>query len=174
MASKKTSKKRQAVTPRVGTRSPAGRGLRPKRTPAATAPTDPAVSREIALLAAAAGLDKKALGVQIIDVTGKVDYADYLVLMSGQSDRHVASIADHVDALLSKAGHRSLSVEGLPKADWVLIDLVDVVVHVFREELRPVYDLDGLWMDAARLPVPEPAPEPAAPPKVVLSPKARR
>jgi ribosome-associated protein len=110
--------------------------------------------RRIALLAAAAGLDKKAEDVQIIDVTGKVDYADYLVLMSGQSDRNVAAIARGVEEELHARGIRALALEGLPLARWVLIDFVDVVVHVFQAEWRSMYDLDGLWMDAARVPVP--------------------
>ena len=109
----------------------------------------------MALLVAEAGLDKKAAEVEIIDVTGKVDYADYLVLMTGTSDRHVSSIAESVDSSLAKKGYRSISVEGLPRGDWVLIDFVDVVVHVFQDRLRALYDLDGLWMDARRLNVPE-------------------
>jgi ribosome-associated protein len=114
----------------------------------------PAESRRIALLAAAAGLDKKASNIQIIDVAGKVDYADYLVLMTGASDRNVAAIARGVDADLSLAGIAPLAIEGLSVAQWVLIDFVDVVVHVFQEEWRSVYDLDGLWMDAKRVPPP--------------------
>lgn len=117
-----------------------------KATPAST-------SRQIALLAAQAGLEKKATGIEIIDVMGKVDYADYLVLMSGASDRNVAAIAQEVDGALDKAGFRSMSVEGLPAAQWVLIDFVDVVVHVFQKDARSLYDLDGLWMDAERVPV---------------------
>jgi ribosome-associated protein len=112
----------------------------------------------MALEAAAAGLDQKAIDVEILDVTGKVDYADYLVLMTGQSDRHVASIAEGVDASLSKAGWHAISVEGLPRAQWVLIDFVDIVVHVFSAETRTLYDIDGLWMDARRLRVPDSAP----------------
>ncbi len=110
--------------------------------------------KRIALLAAAAGLDKKAEDVKIIDVVGKVDYADYLVLMTGASDRNVAAIARGVEADLAKASVRALALEGLPLARWVLIDFVDVVVHVFQEEWRSIYDLDGLWMDAPRIPVP--------------------
>ena len=117
--------------------------------------TTPEHSRRIALLAAQAGLDKKALDVEIVDVGGKVDYADYLVLMTGRSDRHVAAIAGAVDEFLAQNGTRAISVEGLPAGRWVLIDLVDVVVHVFLEESRALYDLDGLWMDARRLPVPD-------------------
>jgi len=115
--------------------------------------------RRLALLAAAAGLDKKAEDVQIIDVTGKVDYADFLVLMTGQSDRNVAAIARGVEEDLHANGIRALALEGLPLARWVLIDFVDVVVHVFQEEWRGIYDLDGLWMDAARVPLPVPAPK---------------
>jgi len=113
----------------------------------------------MALSAAGAGLDKKAIDVEIIDVTGKVDYADYLVLMTGQSDRHVASIADGVDAALSKLGWNAISVEGLPKGHWVLLDFVDIVVHVFSADTRALYDIDGLWMDARRLQVPDSAPD---------------
>jgi len=122
----------------------------------ASAGTDPLEkSRRLALLAAQAGLEKKAHDVQIIDVSGKVDYADYLVIMTGRSDRHVAAIADAVDELLRRHGSPPLSVEGLPAARWVLIDLVDVVVHVLLAEARSLYDLDGLWMDARRLSVPD-------------------
>lgn len=119
-------------------------------------PATPSVeAQRIAILAAQAGLDKKAAGVEIIDVTGKVDYADYLVLMTGHSDRHVATIAQGVDEGLSMQGVQPISLEGLPAAQWVLIDFVDVVVHVFREDTRALYDLGGLWMDARRLPVPD-------------------
>ena len=111
-------------------------------------------AQRIALAAAEAGLDKKAGAVEIIDVLGKVDYADYLVLMTGQSDRHVAAIAEAVDSALAKRGFDAIAVEGLPSGNWVLIDFVDVVVHVFQESTRSLYDLDGLWMDARRVPVP--------------------
>jgi ribosome-associated protein len=131
-----------------------GRPVRPPRTPP-EAPEPSAEAKKIALLSAQAGLDKKAADVEIVDVTGKVDYADYLVLMTGHSDRHVTAIADAVDQLLAENGARAISIEGLPQAHWVLIDFVDVVVHVFEESTRSLYDLDGLWMDARRIPVEE-------------------
>ena len=115
-------------------------------------------AKRVAILAAQAGLDKKASEIEIIDVTGKVDYADYLLLMTGQSDRHVAAIADAVETTLEKQGFRAISVEGMPRGQWVLIDFVDVVVHVFQAETRALYDLDGLWMDARRVHLSEPAP----------------
>ena len=106
-------------------------------------------------MAAAAGLEKKAQGIEIVDVTGKVDYADFLVLMTGGSDRHVASIVQSVEDAAKNAKSRPLAVEGMPTAEWVLVDLGDVVVHVFQEGSRSLYDIDGLWMDARRIPLPE-------------------
>jgi ribosome-associated protein len=119
--------------------------------------SSPEVGRRIAQLAAAAGLDKKAEDVQIIDVIGKVDYADYIVLMTGASDRNVAAIARGVETDLAKESIHALALEGLPLARWVLIDFVEVVVHVFQSEWRQIYDLDGLWMDAPRVPLPPPS-----------------
>lgn len=124
-------------------------------------------SRELALLAARAGLDKKCLGLEIIQIAGQADYADFLVLMVGTSDRHVAAIARSVDEELSKAGHPPTAVEGLPRADWVLIDFFDVVVHVFSESARDLYDLSGLWLDASRVPLPARQP-PADPTRAAL------
>lgn len=112
--------------------------------------TDP---KKLALAVAEAALDKKALDVEILDVSGKVDYADYLVLCSGTSDRHVAAIADSVESALRKKRVTMLGIEGLPESQWVLMDFGDVVAHVFCGELRSYYDLEGLWIDAARVPV---------------------
>ncbi|HEU4406966.1 MAG TPA: ribosome silencing factor [Polyangiaceae bacterium] len=138
-----------ALAPKRGQAAPAA------RPPAEEGPTKEA--RERALTVAAAGLDKKALNVEIIDVVGRADYADYLVLMTGNSDRHVASIVQAIEEDARKRGSRALSVEGMPAANWVLIDLADVVVHVFQEEARGLYDIDGLWMDAKRVPPPSDA-----------------
>lgn len=111
-------------------------------------------AREIAVAIAVAALDKKAHALEILDVAGKVDYADFLVLMSGKSDRQVAALAQGIEEALRKKGKRALSIEGLPHAIWVLMDFGDVVVHVFQEDSRQLYDLDGLWMDAKRIPLP--------------------
>lgn len=113
--------------------------------------------RDVALWIAEAALEKKAEGIEIIDVRGKVDYADFIVLMSGMSDRHVKAVAQGVEEDMGRLrGVQALSIEGLPSASWVLVDFVDVVVHVFLESMRGEYDLGGLWMDAPRVPVPEP------------------
>ena len=113
-------------------------------------------SRELAVAIAAAAIDKKAVGLEVLDVAGKVDYADFLVLMTGRSDRQVQALAQGIEEALRAKGRRPLSVEGLPHASWVLMDFGDVVVHVFQDDARSSYDLDGLWMDARRIPVPIP------------------
>lgn len=144
----------------VSKRTPVGapkRAQRPagqKREGAAPSPSDKA--QELAVSIAVAGLDKKALAIEILDVTGKVDYADFLVVMTGRSDRHVHSIATGIEeALARKNKVKPLSVEGLSTATWVLIDFGDVVVHVFQEDSRRLYDIEGLWIDAGRVPLPE-------------------
>ena len=119
---------------------------RPRETDAA------AEARQTALHVAAAALDKKALNVEIIDVRGKVDYADYVVLMSGRSDRQVSAIAGGIrESLKRDYGTRCLGVEGLPQGNWVLMDFGDVVVHIFHRDTRGYYDLEALWIDAARV-----------------------
>jgi ribosome-associated protein len=113
-----------------------------------------AESSALALLVAKAALDKKAIAVEILDVVGKVDYADFLVLMTGRSARQVDALAQAIEDACTKAHKRAHSVEGLPAAVWVLLDFGDVVVHVFQEQARGLYDIEGLWLDAKRLPVP--------------------
>ncbi len=111
-------------------------------------------AREVAILVAVAAIEKKASGLEVIDVSGRVDYADFLVLMSGRSDRHVTALSAAIEEALRKKNKRALAVEGLPHASWVLMDFGDVVVHVFQDDARAAYDIDGLWMDARRVPVP--------------------
>lgn len=110
---------------------------------------------------AAEGIEKKAIGIEILDVTGKIDYADFLVVMTGRSDRHVQAIASGLEEAMRKRKIAPLSTEGLTQATWVLIDFGDVVVHVFQEDARRVYDIEGLWIDAGRVPVPSGAMPPS-------------
>jgi ribosome-associated protein len=138
-------------TPLTGPKRPAGK--RPVVAP--TTPEASSAARELALALAGAGIDKKAVGIEILDVTGKVDYADFLVVMTGRSDRHVASIATGIEDAMRKRKLAPLSMEGLSGASWVLIDFGDVVVHVFQEDARAIYDIEGLWIDAGRVPVPD-------------------
>lgn len=117
-------------------------------------------ARELAVALAAEGIEKKAIGIEILDVTGKIDYADFLVIMTGRSDRHVQAIAMGLEEAMRKKKVAPLSMEGLTEATWVLIDFGDVVVHVFQEDARRVYDIEGLWIDAGRVPVPKGAEPP--------------
>jgi ribosome-associated protein len=126
----------------------------PKKTARAARPANVDESRDLALVVATAALEKKALAVEILDVVGKVDYADFLVLMTGRSSRQVDALAQSIEEACAKKKKRALSVEGLPAAAWVLLDFGDVVVHIFQEDSRGLYDIEGLWLDAARLPVP--------------------
>lgn len=118
-------------------------------------PGKEAPGKRIALAVAEAGLEKKAVNVQIIDVIGKVDYADYLVVMSGRSDRQVSALAKGIAQDVEEGtGQRCMGIEGLPEGAWVLMDFSDVVVHIFHDDVRGYYDLESLWIDAARVPVP--------------------
>ena len=127
---------------------------KPGATPTTSLASDEA--RETAMAIAIAALDKKAVGIEILDVAGKVDYADFLVLMTGRSDRQVGALADGIEEALRKKNRRAISVEGRQKASWILMDFGDVVVHVFQDDARSLYDIEGLWLDARRLPVPLP------------------
>ena len=105
--------------------------------PSPPSKSDQKVGRELALLVAEAALDKKAGRIEIIDVRGKVDYTDYVVVMSGRSDRQVAAIARGIEEDLKlKHGTRCSGVEGLPQGNWVLLDFGDVVVHIFHQDTR--------------------------------------
>ena len=94
--------------------------------------------------------DMKAEDVSVIDLEGKTSIAGYMVVASGTSNRHVASIAQKIEEALKAAGHRC-SVEGETKADWVLIDAIDVIVHIFRPEVREFYNLEKMWTSVANL-----------------------
>jgi ribosome-associated protein len=127
-------------------------GAQLKTNPSSPSQPDPQASRELAFRIAEAALDKKARRIEIIDVRGKVDYTDYVVVMSGRSDRQVAAIARGIEEdLRRKYGARCAGVEGLPQANWVLLDFGDVVVHIFHQDTRGYYDLEGLWLDAERV-----------------------
>ena len=89
--------------------------------------------------------DDKAEEVVCIDLQGKSPLADYVVVASGRSQRHVAAVADHLLRACKDAGLGSRPVEGLPNADWVLIDAGDVIVHLFRPEVRAFYQIEKIW-----------------------------
>jgi ribosome-associated protein len=116
--------------------------------PAAAAAPD--TVRPVALMVARAGLDKKAEDVTLFDVRGLSSYADYLVIMTADSDRQAGAVADNVDAVMKAAGHTKVAVEGYQTGTWIIVDYGDVVAHVMGRTAREFYDLDGLWADAPR------------------------
>ena len=92
--------------------------------------------------------DDKAEDILAIDIRGKSSFADMLVVASGRSSRHVSALADHVMRNLKDAGLKNVRVEGLPQGDWVLVDAGDVVVHLFRPEVRSFYNIEKIWAGA--------------------------
>ena len=90
--------------------------------------------------------DDKAEDITTIDLAGKTSLADYMVIASGRSQRHIVTLADHVTEHLKEIGRQPLSVEGKETGDWVLVDAGDVIVHIFRPEVRELYGLEKMWM----------------------------
>jgi ribosome-associated protein len=106
---------------------------------------------EIARLCAAIALDTKAEDVVVLDVRGIASFTDYFVIMTGRSTRHVQGLAEAIEGALSNKRVKATHAEGLQEGLWVLLDLDDVIVHIFYHEQRKFYDLDGLWHDAKRV-----------------------
>lgn len=89
--------------------------------------------------------DAKAEDVVQIELAGKSSMADYMVIASGRSDRHVGAIADQIGKRLKEIKYSTVRIEGQPANDWVLIDVGDIVVHIFRPEVREFYNLEKMW-----------------------------
>lgn len=89
--------------------------------------------------------DDKAEDIVVIDLEGKSNIADAMVIASGTSSRHVAALADHLLRKLKNDGMKSLTAEGAERGDWVLVDAGDVIVHLFRPEVRAFYNLEKMW-----------------------------
>jgi ribosome-associated protein len=89
--------------------------------------------------------DAKAEDIVAVDLSGKSPIADHMVIASGRSSRHVSAVADKLLQTLKSEGSGAVKVEGLAQADWVLIDAGDVIVHIFRPEVRSFYNLEKLW-----------------------------
>jgi ribosome-associated protein len=94
--------------------------------------------------------DDKAQDIVLIDLKGKSPMADTMIIASGRSHRHVGALADHLLRALKEGGHGRCRVEGMPHCDWVLIDAGDVIIHLFRPEVRSFYNIEKIWsVDAA-------------------------
>lgn len=110
--------------------------------------------KQLALEIAKAAMDKHADALEIINVIGKSSYADFIIICSGRSTRQVEAIIDGVQGELKKQKVHPLGIEGRQHCQWVLIDFGDVIFHAFEDDKRGFYDLDGLWIDAERVPPP--------------------
>ncbi|HEY1492089.1 MAG TPA: ribosome silencing factor [Steroidobacteraceae bacterium] len=110
---------------------------RPRPSPEHTSPLQQIVTNALE--------DMKAVNVRVLDVRGLTDIADTMVIASGNSDRHVRSIADNVSQKAKAAGFRPLGTEGARDGEWVLVDLTDVLVHVMLPRVREFYGLESLW-----------------------------
>jgi ribosome-associated protein len=123
-------------------------GAKPRRARAGSA--GKLNSHQLALAAAREALKKKAEEVVLLDLRSLTGVCDYFVIASGASDTQVKAIADQVSEGLGEKGQKVWHVEGYRALRWVLLDYVDVVVHVFHQETRTLYQLERLWADAAR------------------------
>jgi ribosome-associated protein len=99
-------------------------------------------------------LGKKASHVVVLDVRELTSIADVFIICSGRSNRQVVAIAEHIERQMRQHKIKPLSVEGTAEGHWVLMDYGHVIVHVFFESVRSFYDLEGLWNDARRIPIP--------------------
>ena len=107
--------------------------------------------------AARAALEKKAADLVLLDLKGVASFTRYFLLCTGLSTRQVQAISDSVDEQLVRQGIHAAHVEGYEQGEWVLLDYLDFVVHIFSLRARTYYDLERLWRRAARLPTPEDA-----------------
>ena len=98
-----------------------------------------------------AAVGEKAMNVVALDVSELTSYADVFIICSGRSNRQVSAIAEHIQQDLKRHKIIPLSVEGSKEGHWVLLDYGHVVIHVFYEPVRQIYDLEGLWVDAKRI-----------------------
>lgn len=113
-------------------------------------------SLDKAVLLSRFALEKKAYDLVLLEVRELTSIADYFIVCSGRSDRQVQSIAQGIEENLRGKGIRPHAVEGVARGQWVLLDYSDVIVHVFYQPVREFYDLEGLWIDAPRVELPEP------------------
>jgi ribosome-associated protein len=128
-----------------GKPKPPSKPKRPTKLKSADSPPQPKARSSLKSVVIDALADMKALEVKVLDVRGLTDIADFMVIASGTSDRHVRSVAQRVVERTKEAGFRPHGVEGQQDGDWVLIDLSEMIVHVMLPRVREFYGLEKLW-----------------------------
>ena len=108
-------------------------------------------SKEKSIFCAQAALEKKAFDITIVELKKASSLTDYFLICSGRSDRQVQAIAQSIEEKMGKQGIRPLGEEGMREGRWVLMDYDDVVIHIFYDQVRHYYDLEGLWIEAPRI-----------------------
>ena len=103
------------------------------------------------VIAARAAESKKALDIRILDLRGISSFTDYFVICSGANIRQIQAISDEVEEQLKKHGERPLGIEGYDRAEWILADYGDFIVHIFSQPAREFFDLERLWRNARQL-----------------------
>ena len=148
-AAKKPVKKAAKKTASKPTKAKAAprKSAKPKKAVKAAAPkaAKPAPQSDLLKRIIASLEDDKAEAIVTIDLDGRSSLCDAAVIASGRSSRHVASIADHLARRLKEQGYGTRPVTGAAQGDWVLVDAGEIIVHVFRPEVRDYYDLEGMW-----------------------------
>lgn len=146
-AAKKPVKKAAKKTASKPSKAKAAKPAKPKKAAKTAAPkaAKPAPQSDLLKRIIASLEDDKAEAIVTIDLEGRSSLCDAAVIASGRSSRHVASIADHLARRLKEQGYGTRPVTGAAQGDWVLVDAGEIIVHVFRPEVRDYYDLEGMW-----------------------------
>ncbi len=123
---------------------PEGSSIEDKETIIQTKKKAPSVSETLDLVCKTLD-DDKASDIVVIDLAGKTSMGDYMVLANGTSQRQVGAMTNHLQENLKAAGHAAITLEGQSQCDWVLLDAGDIIVHLFRPEVREFYNLEKIW-----------------------------
>jgi len=119
-----------------------------------TTPPKSSRSHEQALVIAQAAIDKKAEDVLVLEVGDLTSIADFFIFASGESERQVRGLASYIEKEIAMRYHTKPVVEGKETANWILLDYGDIIVHIFRSDIRQYYALEKMWADAPRITIP--------------------
>lgn len=120
-----------------------------------TTPPKLSLSHEQAIFIAQAAKDKKAEDVLVLEVGDLTSLADFFIFASGESERQVRGLASFIEKMMATRYQTNPVVEGKETANWILLDYGDIIVHIFRSDIRQYYALEKMWADAPQIPIPE-------------------